>query len=101
MNSVENAHSQTEQTALDDIEKLIWALLDDQIEAEDAKHLEELIKGSEQVRLRYIQCAELHADLYAHYQMGMVNPIEVQSPVLGSLLGGLPAPLGSSSSLVD
>jgi len=101
MKTAENALIQTEQSLLDDAEKLIWALLDDQINEEDAKRLEELIKGNEQVRLRYMQCAEIHADLYAYYQTGPAKSAEVPSPVLGSLLGDLPVPLGSSSSLVE
>jgi hypothetical protein len=97
MKPAENAHSQTEQTLLDDAEKLIWALLDDQIEADDAKRLEALIRGNEQVRLRYMQCAEIHADLYSHFQTGPVKP----SPVLGSLPGDMPVPLGGTSSLAE
>jgi len=101
MKTAENSHTLAEQSLLDDVEKLIWSLLDDQINEEDANRLEELIKGNEQVRLRYMQCAEIHADLYAYYQTGPAKSAEVPSPVLGSLLGDLASSLGGSSSLVE
>jgi len=101
MNSEKNSHPQGDPSLLDHAEKLIWSLFDDQIKEEDLKRLEELITENEQVRLRYLQCAQIHADLYAHYQTGPVEPPNVQSPVLGSLLNDLSASHGGSTSLAD
>jgi len=101
MNSENHSHPQGEQSLLDHAEKLIWAVLDDQIAEKDVTRLENLLKENEQVRLRYLQCAQIHADLYAHYQAGPAEPTQVQSPVLGSLLNDLSGFQGDSGSLVD
>ena len=101
MNSENNSQAPGEQTLLDHAEKLIWSLLDDQIAKEDVKRLEELLKDNEEVRLRYLQCAQIHADLYAHYQAGPAAPTQERSPVLGSLLNDLSGSHGGSASLVD
>jgi len=65
MNSEKNSHSQAELPLLDHAdhaEQLIWSLLDDHIEEEDVRRLEELMKENEQVRLRYLQsCRSLLA----------------------------------------
>jgi len=101
MHSENHSHPQGEQSLLDHAEKLIWSLLDDHIVEEDVNRLEELIKENEQVRLRYLQCAQIHADLYSHYQAGPAEPTQVQSPVLGSLLNDLSGFQGDPGSLVD
>ena len=77
---------------MDEAEKLIWAHLDELIEEDDVKRLEELLDEHEQVRQRYLSCAQIHADLYRHY--GTSPQLQVQSPVLGSL-GTLP-PMSST-----
>ena len=66
MNTNARSHDKYDQL-LDDAEKLIWALLDDRIEADDAVRIEKLLKESEQVRSRYRRCAEVHANLYEQY----------------------------------
>jgi len=102
MNTEKNSRPLGEQALLDHAENLIWSLLDDQIAKEDVQRLEELIKENEEVRLRYVQCAQIHADLYAHYQAaGPAEPAQVRSPVLGSLLKDLLGSHGDSASLVD
>ncbi len=100
MNSEKKSPLESEQPLLDHVEQLIWSLLDDHIEEQDVRRLEELMKENEQIRLRYLQCAQIHADLYSHYQAGPAEP-KPQSPVLGTLLSGLPTPLGGDPSLVD
>ncbi|NOY30820.1 MAG: hypothetical protein GXP28_11825 [Planctomycetes bacterium] len=100
MNFEKKAPLESEQSLLDHAEQLIWSFLDDHLEEQDVRRLEELMKKDEEVRLRYLQCAQIHADLYSHYQSGPDEP-KPQSPVLGSLLSGLPTPLESDSSLVD
>ncbi len=76
---------------LDEVEQLIWSLLDDRITDADAERLEALIKSDQQVQQRYLECVQLHTDLFS--QLGSIpetNPEELsakkpRSPVLGSL----------------
>ena len=101
MKPAENADQLAQKPTLDEAEKLIWAYLDKHIEQEDVERLEHLLKENEHVRQRYAQCAEIHADLYTHYQQGAAKPVESKSPVLGSLLIEMPGTLSGSSPLVD
>jgi hypothetical protein len=96
-----NSLGQADDQLLDDAEKLIWALLDEQIKAGDAERLESLIKENEQVRDRYLKCSQVHADLYSHYQMGTPAEGKVQSPVLGTLLGDLSLSPSDPASLTE
>lgn len=71
---------------LEAAEKLIWALLDDQISAAECSQLERLILDHEQVRRRYLECTQLHIDLRSVYGQGAKDPLDPpKSPVLGSL----------------
>ena len=101
MKPAENADQLTQKSILDEAEKLIWAYLDEHIEEADIERLEHLLKENEQVRQRFAQCAEIHADLYSHYQQGAAKPAESKLPVLGSLLIEMPGSLSGSSPLVD
>jgi len=105
MHSEKKSLPQGEQLLLDRAEKLIWSLLDDQITEEDVKRLEELIQKNDCVRFRYLECVQIHADLFAHYKAGPAAPTPVQSPVqspvLGTLMSDSSSPLGGSASLVD
>ncbi len=83
MNADGNSHGQAGEQLLNDADKLIWALLDEQIPEKDAKYLGNLIEENEQVRHRYLQCSQIHSDLYEHYHV-QAEP-EINSPVLGSL----------------
>ena len=90
---------------LEEAERLIWALLDEQINESDIKHLESLIQENQAVRNRYLQCVQIHADLYSHFrpatsQTAGTGP-NTQSPVLETLLSDLSLPQGGSSSLTD
>lgn len=100
MNTEKNTLEQDDDQLLDGAEKLIWALLDDQITEEDALQLNLLIKESADVRDRYLQCAQVHSDLYSHYNAGSATENDTKSPVLGSLLGGV-LPTGAPTSLAD
>lgn len=83
MSTSDNSHEQANHKLMDEAEKLIWAYLDEMIEENDAKRLEKLLQENEDVRKRYLNCAQIHADLYEHLRVG--KEAEVQSPVLGSL----------------
>ncbi|MCA9232278.1 MAG: hypothetical protein KDA57_16645 [Planctomycetales bacterium] len=101
MTAEKNLPIETGDNLLEEAEKLIWAMLDDQIEKDDARRLEVLIKGNEHVRLRYLQCAQVHADLYEHYRVGTPANENAKTPVLGSLLSGHSLSSVDPSSLAD
>lgn len=86
---------------LEKSEKLIWALLDDHISDNDVKQLESLIKENEAVRTRYLQCVQVHCDLYSHYQAASTEAAQAKSPVLGTLLSKPSLTQGDPSSLAD
>lgn len=73
---------------LDEAEALIWGLLDENIDAASIQRLEKLLANAE-VRQRYVQCVELHADLQDLFSEPKEKP---KSPVLGSLSDIFPPP---------
>jgi len=84
----ENSLNPTSESFLDQAETLIWALLDDEIEPTDVKRLEKLIRHSEAVRQRYINCVQMHTDLHGHFggaKPSLTTDAPPESPVLGSL----------------
>ena len=98
MNLDETSLETTKEKLLVEAEKLIWAFLDEQIEEEDAVLLEGMIKENEEVRSRYVACAQIHADLYKQYQFGAQT--QVQLPVLDSVDEWLPS-TGNSPQVTD
>ena len=88
---------------LEEAETLIWALLDDRLEAADSTRLCELIEQDAAVRARYIECVQLHVDLREHFAAAPELPETKRgsSPVLSNLmLGDLPG-AGSLPTLRD
>lgn len=98
MSNAEKTSENVLKEMLEAAERSIWELLDQQIGAADMKRLEKLLAESAQVRRRYQECAQIHADLYSHY--GANREEQVQSPVLGSL-GSLSSVVGSNSPMSD
>jgi anti-sigma factor RsiW len=96
MNTNEKMLGKTSDRVLDEAEKLIWAYLDELIEDDDAKRLEKLLNDSDQIRERYLKCAQIHADLYEHLR----SAAPAESPVLGSL-GNVSTAKSDSSSVTD
>jgi hypothetical protein len=82
---------------LEEAEKLIWALLDERIDEVDTQRLETLFKENEQVRTRYLEISQIHADLYAHFGNSQPKP---DSPAL-SFLGDFSTTPASSAPLVE
>jgi hypothetical protein len=82
-------------TFLERVQELTWALIDDEIAADEMSLLDSLLLSDDQARKRYIECSQLHADLTLHY----ANPAPAaakgasKSPVLGFLSSGIP-PMG-------
>ncbi|MEM8946571.1 MAG: hypothetical protein AAGD11_15470 [Planctomycetota bacterium] len=73
------------EAVLEQADELIWALLDDRIETADVKKLEDLLRESQPVRDRYIQCVQMHCELYQHFGEDLPPAELPKSPVLGSL----------------
>ncbi len=63
----EQSLEQASDRLLAEAEQLIWSLLDGELDAQGTQHLEHLIAENEQVRLRYINCVQVHADLHEHF----------------------------------
>lgn len=72
---------------LNEAEKLIWSLLDENISETEKVRLEGMIQEHEEVRQRYLECTQMHADLTQHFQNQQLpkTPEKPSSPVLGSL----------------
>jgi anti-sigma factor RsiW len=99
----ENSPAAHVERVLEEAEALIWALLDDRLEAADSTRLCQLIENNDAVRARYIDCVQLHLDLQKHFAVNGEAPKSKQggSPVLSNLtFGNLPG-AGSLPSLHD
>jgi hypothetical protein len=82
-----------DSTVLERVQELTWALVDEQINDDEMALLDTLLLSDDEARKRYIECAQLHADLMAHY----ATPAPAESakgglkpPVLGFLNAGTP-----------
>ena len=56
----------------DEVQELVWALIDDYATEEQVQHLEELLLDDPQARHVYVTCMQMHADL--HYLLGGKRP---------------------------
>ncbi len=61
-----NMHPTTD--LLDEVQELVWALVDEQATEEQAQRLERLLLDNREARQIYITCMQMHADL--HYLLG-------------------------------
>jgi anti-sigma factor RsiW len=76
---------------LDEAESLIWALLDDQLEAAETKRLAQLLEEHEVVRRRYLECVQLHVDLHDYFARSherVQQPTTSSAPILPNLMSG-------------
>jgi len=84
---------------LNEVQELVWALIDDQATVEQVRRLEQLLLENEEARRTYITCMQLHADL--HYLLGgkrhIPLPAELEQVAAGRQKSPTPTPL----SLVD
>jgi hypothetical protein len=90
----QNSRNATDEL-LAQAEEMIWSLLDDNLPEADVPRLEKMIKDNGNVRNRYLECVQLHADLSGHFGGGAELsipelPASSNSPVLGSLGDALP-----------
>jgi hypothetical protein len=78
--------------ALDEVQELAWALLDDNASEAEAQRLAALLSGSESAREDYLRCVELHVGLHEYFAKGTPGgeerPAAAKSPILGFLNGG-------------
>jgi hypothetical protein len=88
------------------VQELTWALVDEQITADQMSLLDNLLLSDEQARATYIDCVRLHADLTAHFA-AQPTPADTKptatrtmSPVLGFLNAGMP-PVGLPSPSIE
>jgi hypothetical protein len=56
-----------EQTVLERIQELTWALLDETITDDEKSLLDTLLLTGDAARNRYIECVQLHTDLMFHF----------------------------------
>jgi hypothetical protein len=85
-----------ESTLLERVQELTWALVDEQISDDEMSLLDNLLLSDEAARFRYLECVQLHADLFTHYAAPLSASQEKstsKSPVLGFLNSGNP-PMG-------
>ncbi len=77
---------------LEEAENLIWALLDDHIDEADSDKLTKLMNDHEEVRRRYIDCVQLHADLRDHFTtVAAPEASRPRAAILPNLMsGGVP-----------
>lgn len=82
----------SEVTVLERVQELTWALLDEQIDDDEAKLLDNLLLSDDLARKRYVECVQLHCDLIGHFAKPAVNAAGSASgsPVLGFLSTGMP-----------
>jgi hypothetical protein len=88
-----------QQTVLERVQELTWALLDGEISDDEVSLLDTLLLTGDDARNRYIECVQLHTDLMAHYAepSRRAGNGSAKSPVAGVLnagssLLGLPTP---------
>jgi hypothetical protein len=94
--------SNAEHTSPQRVQELTWALLDDQINADEFTELDNALLNDVQARQTYVGCVQLHRDLLAHFACYAAPPASpsTRSPILGFLNAAMP-PLGLQSNQVE
>jgi hypothetical protein len=76
------AHDETIQER---VQELTWALVDDQLDADEMRLLETLLISDDKARDTYVHCVQLHADLMGHFAPASAPTAAGKSPVLSFL----------------
>jgi hypothetical protein len=95
--------SNASRVAIERVQELTWALLDEQITSDEKSLLENALLSDAQARETYVDCVQLQADLISHFAGDAAPPAASASsktPVLGFLNAGMP-PLGLPSNLAE
>ena len=72
------------------VQELTWALVDDEINDDEARLLENLLLSDDQARDTYVHCVQLHVDLMSHFAKPVAPAATGTSPVLGFLGQAVP-----------
>jgi hypothetical protein len=70
------------------VQELTWALLDEQINDDEFKLLDNLLLSDEKARHTYLECTQLHAELTDHFAVSTGatgSRAAKESPLLGFL----------------
>ena len=76
------AHDETIQER---VQELTWALVDDQLDADEMRLLETLLISDDRARDTYVHCVQLHADLMGHFAPASAPTAAGKSPILSFL----------------
>jgi hypothetical protein len=71
------------------VQELTWALIDEQIESGELQLLESLLLSDDAARHEYINCVQLHTDLFAHFAKPAEKADKSKSTVLSCLSEGI------------
>lgn len=86
------ASDAADQTVLERVQELTWAMLDEQITDDEFRLLENLLLSDDDARDTYVNCMQLHVGLMAHYATPQTAAAKgtILPPVLGFLNTGGP-----------
>ena len=74
-----------------EVQGLVWALVDDQASDDQVRRLEELLLENQQARHIYVMCMQMHADL--HYLLSGKQPrLPIPLQKAGKATGGQKSP---------
>lgn len=89
MNDPELTPAESAVLVLEEAENMIWALLDDRLEAAQSTKLAKLLEENEEVRRRYVECVQLHVDLHDHFAAaGAKSDAQKGTAILPNLMPG-------------
>ena len=80
-------------TIVERVQELTWALVDEQIDDDEMRLLDNLLLSDDGARDTYIACMQLHSDLMQEFVKpanDLPHAVPGQSPVLGFLGGATP-----------
>ena len=87
---------------VEEIEQLVWKLLDDQISISGLQRLEKVIREDPVARATYLDCVRMHVDLTEMFAQSAeaegCPPTKSPSPIL-TLLGEIPDEFGAAPPL--
>ncbi len=72
------------------VQELTWALVDEEIDHDETRLLENLLISDDQARATYVSCVQLHVDLISHFAKPAAPAATGTSPVLGFLGQAIP-----------
>ena len=75
----------TATSPVDEVQELVWALVDEQLDETQFARLEQLLSESEAARKMYVECMQLHAGLIEHFRQADPTVPETLAPLLGDL----------------